>query len=176
LAPVQAIRREVAAAKHKSELGGATRPVRGLPPRRCRIAAAGSASPDSRSFDMGKSNPFDAVRLVQALAEGTSACEPGWTVLHAAAAIDQVAALGIFLERGVAVDAATRAGDTALHVAARCGHLACVQRLLRAGADLRRHDRRGLRADQAAAANGHVRVAALLEAALGRQHPTGGSP
>ncbi len=90
--------------------------------------------------------------------------------LRWAAKQGDVAAIGVALGGGAAVDATDKDGGTALMLAARSGHAAAVEALARAGADLEATDKDGWTALMFAAGldHGADAAAALLKAGADR--------
>jgi len=87
----------------------------------------------------------------------------GWTPLHYAASGPDARIVGLLLDRGAAIDAASPNRSTALMMAARYGDEASAQLLITRGADAKLRNDKGLSAADFARLGGREALAARLD-------------
>jgi ankyrin repeat protein len=105
----------------------------------------------------------DTKAALELIDKGAEINRPGWTALHYACAVGNLAVIRKLIENSAYIDAESPNKTTPLMMAARGGHLSSVQFLIDEGADVTAKNELGLNAIDFAKSQNHIAIISLLE-------------
>ena len=105
----------------------------------------------------------DTKAALELIDKGAEINRTGWTALHYASAVGNVAVIRKLIENSAYIDSESPNKTTPLMMAARAGHLSSVQFLIDEGADVTAKNELGLNAIDFAKSQNHNAIITLLE-------------
>jgi ankyrin repeat protein len=105
----------------------------------------------------------DTKAALELIDKGAEINRPGWTALHYACAVGNLAVIRKLIENSAYIDAESPNKTTPLMMAARGGHLSSVQFLIDEGADVTAKNELGLNSIDFAKSQNHIAIITLLE-------------
>ena len=105
----------------------------------------------------------DTKAALELIDKGAEINRPGWTALHYACAVGNLAVIRKLIENSAYIDAESPNKTPPMMMAARAGHLSTVQFLIAEGADVSAKNELGLNAIDFAKSQNHIAIISLLE-------------